>query len=73
VAIPFGFYIHTMRLPAAWVLGFWFVMQVLSSVLAAGQQGGVAFRAHLGGFIAGSVLILFFKDKRVRLFHPPRR
>lgn len=73
VAIPFGFYIHTMRLSAAWVLGFWFVMQLLSSVLAGGQQGGVAFRAHLGGFIIGTVLIPFFKHKHVRLFHPARR
>lgn len=73
VAIPFGFYIHTVRLRAAWVLGFWFVMQLLSSVLAGGQQGGVAFRAHLGGFIVGALLIPFFKRKDVRLFHPGRR
>ena len=73
VAIPFGFYIHTMRLSAAWVLGFWFVMQLLSSVLAGGQQGGVAFRAHLGGFVMGAVLIPFFKRRSVVLFHSGRR
>ena len=73
VAIPFGFYIHTARLRAVWVLGFWFVMQLLSSVLAGGQQGGVAFRAHLGGFIVGALLIPFFKRKNVRLFHAGRR
>ena len=63
VAIPFGFFIHTMRLPAGWVLGFWFVMQLLSSALASGQQGGVAFRAHLGGFMLGVLLIPLFKQK----------
>lgn len=73
VAIPFGFYLHTMRLPAAWVLGFWFVMQLLSSVLSGNQVGGVAFRAHLGGFIIGAVLIPLFKYKRVKLFNPMRR
>ena len=73
VAIPLGFYIHTMRLSAAWVLGFWFTMQLLSSVLAGGQQGGVAFRAHLGGFVIGAALIPFFKRRGVRLFHPGRR
>ena len=73
VVIPFGFYIHTMRLSAAWVLGFWFAMQLLSSVLAGGQQGGVAFRAHLGGFVIGATLIPFFKRRGVRLFHPGRR
>lgn len=73
VAIPLGFYIHTARLPAAWVLGFWFVIQLLSSVLAGAQQGGVAFRAHLGGFILGAMLIPFFKRKGIKLFHPGRR
>jgi membrane associated rhomboid family serine protease len=73
VAIPFGFFIHTMRLPAAWVLGFWFALQLLSNILAGGQRGGVAFRAHLGGFIIGTLLIPLFKQKGVTLFHPGRR
>lgn len=73
VVIPFGFYFHTTRLPAAWVLGFWFVMQLLSTLMAGAQQGGVAFRAHLGGFIIGALLIPIFKQRKVRLFHPGRR
>ena len=72
VVIPFGFYFHTTRLPAVWVLGFWFAMQLLSSVLAGAQQGGVAFRAHLGGFIVGALLIPLFKRKGVNLFQPGR-
>lgn len=72
VAIPFSFYLHTMLLPAAWVLGCWFVLQLISSVLAGTQQGGVAFRAHLGGFIIGALLIPFFKRRNVQLFHPGR-
>jgi len=58
---------------ASWVLEFWFVMQLLSTVLAGSQQGGVAFRAHLGGFVIGALLIALFKRKNVRLFHPARR
>ncbi len=70
VAIPFGFYLHTMSLKAGWVLGFWFLMQLVSSVLAAGQQGGVAFGAHIGGFVAGLLLVPLFKRRGVRLLHP---
>ena len=71
VAIPLGFYIYTTRLPAGVVLGFWFILQLISSALAGGQ-GGVAFGAHVGGFIAGMILILFFRRKGVRLFAPAR-
>ena len=72
VAIPFGFYLHTMRIKAGWVLGFWFVMQLISSVANAGQQGGVAFGAHIGGFVAGMLLLPLFKRRSVRYFHPGR-
>jgi len=68
VAIPFGFFIHTTRLPAALVLGFWFILQLISSSMTSPGQGGVAFGAHIGGFIAGMALIPFFKSKDVRLF-----
>jgi len=71
VAIPFGFYIHTTRLPAGIVLGFWFILQLISSALSGGQ-GGVAFGAHIGGFVMGMILILFFRHKGVRLFAPAR-
>ena len=70
VAIPFGFYLHTMRIPAGFVLGFWFIMQLISSAGVDSERGGVAFGAHIGGFIAGMLLIPFFKYKRIRLFTP---
>lgn len=73
VAIPFGFYLHTVRLPALWVLGFWFLLQLVNSALSSGGEGGgVAWLAHIGGFVAGVALVPFFKDKGVRLFAPPR-
>ncbi len=70
VAIPLGFYLHTMRIPAGLVLVLWFGLQLLSSAMAQPGQGGVAFRAHIGGFIAGMILIPLFKQRRVRLRLP---
>ncbi len=73
VGIPLGFVIHTARLPALWVLGFWFVLQIVNTLLAAKGQGGVAWGAHIGGFVAGMVLLPLFKRRGVRLFQPARR
>jgi membrane associated rhomboid family serine protease len=69
VLVPLGFIMQTMRLPAGLVLALWFGLQLLSNATQQGA-GGVAFRAHIGGFIAGMVLIPFFKQRRVALFHP---
>jgi membrane associated rhomboid family serine protease len=70
VAIPLGFFLHTMRIPAGLVLVLWFGLQLFSSAMAQPGQGGVAFRAHIGGFIAGMILISIFKQRRVRLRLP---
>jgi membrane associated rhomboid family serine protease len=70
VAIPLGFLLHTMRIPAGLVLVLWFGLQLFSSASAQPGQGGVAFRAHIGGFIAGMILIPLFKQRRVRLRLP---
>ena len=58
-----GFFVTTIAVPAAFMLLYWAAVQFLSSLWslgAAGQGGGVAFTAHLGGFIAGAVLIKLF-------------
>jgi len=68
VAIPFGFYAHMVRLPAMAVLGFWFFLQLLSTFITPEGEGGVAFRAHLGGFVAGMALIPLFKRRGVPLW-----
>ena len=70
VGIPLGFILHTMRLSAMWVLGLWFGMQIISSLLTPPGQAGVAFGAHIGGFVAGMVLIPLFKYRRFRLHNP---
>ena len=70
VVIPLGFYMHMVRLPAGMVLGIWFVIQIMSSLAADPGSAGVAWFAHIGGFIAGMALISVFKYRRVRLFQP---
>ena len=52
-----------IRVPAVFVLLFWFVLQLFSGVLSLGDTsaGGIAFFAHIGGFVAGLILIFFFR------------
>jgi membrane associated rhomboid family serine protease len=56
------------RLPAIIVIGFWFVLQALSGYASLGMaqqvEGGTAFFAHIGGFVAGAVLVWLFADTR---------
>jgi membrane associated rhomboid family serine protease len=74
VFIPLGIASRTMYVPAGIVLGLWFVMQLVSGGLSAGTQGGgVAFFAHIGGFVAGMALIGAFKRSDVPFFAPSRR
>ena len=73
VLLPIFFFPFFFQLPAVTYLLFWFLSQVLSGTLAglsASQVGGIAFWAHVGGFVAGVVLHrLFILPERER----PRR
>lgn len=63
--IYFFFFIGTTWLPASWVLGFYFAMQVFYALTTAGSQGGgVAYLAHLGGFAFGWLLLKLIVAKR---------
>jgi membrane associated rhomboid family serine protease len=66
VLVPFGFILKVVRMPAVWVLGLWFAIQLLASLVAPQGEGGIAFRAHLGGFIAGLALVHVFLPRRRR-------
>lgn len=66
VALPF--FLTTVRLPAMALLLFWFVVQLLSDLAAGDIGAGVAFRAHIGGFLTGMLLVIFFKRREVPLF-----
>ncbi|MBI1244153.1 MAG: rhomboid family intramembrane serine protease [Alphaproteobacteria bacterium] len=55
-------------LPAWFVLGFWIVVQVANGLIAEPGEGGVAWWAHVGGFVAGLVLVPVFKRRDVAFF-----
>lgn len=60
------FFITVMDLPAVLVLGLWFVLQIFQGVgSVSGAPGGVAYVAHIAGFIAGMALLLVFRPRRV--------
>ncbi|MFQ5580639.1 MAG: rhomboid family intramembrane serine protease [Nitrospiria bacterium] len=62
--VPLGFFVHMIRIPAIIVLGFWIVAQFTNGIFSLQAGGGVAWFAHIGGFIAGMVLIYKFKRRR---------
>lgn len=64
--VPLLFFFFTVRIPALLILGYWFVIQFLSGVSTLGQinQGGVAWWAHIGGFILGMFLVLGLRQSR---------
>jgi membrane associated rhomboid family serine protease len=61
VALP---YVGITELPAYWVLGSWFGYQLLHGIAVDTSGGGVAFWAHIGGFIAGMLLIYPFGGRK---------
>lgn len=65
--VPVFFFIQIIELRAFVFLGFWFFLQFLSGVMSLGigaDAGGVAWWAHIGGFVAGAVLMPFLKKRR---------
>ena len=70
VVIFFFFFIQTLYVPAVFVLGFWFLMQLMSGLSSLGmtEAGGVAWFAHIGGFIAGMFLVNKMQKRRVTLW-----
>jgi membrane associated rhomboid family serine protease len=59
-------FITMIELPAFIVIGLWFVMQLVSSVGSVTADTGVAYMAHVGGFLAGMLLLLIFRPKRAQ-------
>ncbi len=71
-----GFFVTTITVPAYFMLLYWMLLQLLGGFTMVGGSasgGGVAFMAHLGGFVAGAALIkLFAKPELVRQHRVPR-
>jgi membrane associated rhomboid family serine protease len=66
--ITIGIFIRFVHVPALVVLGFWIVVQLLNGLLtfadSGGAMGGVAWFAHIGGFLAGMALLFVFRPRR---------
>ena len=64
--VPLGFFLQMMELPAWLMLGLWFVAQAIGGFVTLGAAGGgVAWWAHVGGFLAGIVLVRVLQPRQV--------
>ncbi|HXG41992.1 MAG TPA: rhomboid family intramembrane serine protease [Dehalococcoidia bacterium] len=69
VLVPWFWFFGFMPMPAAVLIGFWFLLQLFSGVASLGAQAvgvetGVAFWAHIGGFVTGFLLVLLLRPRR---------
>jgi membrane associated rhomboid family serine protease len=76
VTLVFIIFLFTIiELPAIFFLGFWFLQQLFFGALTASDTvagGGVAYWAHVGGFVAGLLLIKLFATRRSTAADGPR-
>ena len=67
--VPVFFVLQVVTIPAVFFLGFWFLLQFFNGAFSLAEahfmRGGVAWWAHVGGFVAGAVMIRLFKPRRV--------
>ena len=68
----FGFFFTRIVVPAIFMLGYWFALQLFGGAVALGRagEGGVAFWAHVGGFVGGALLIFVFRNREMVDRHP---
>ena len=68
--LPLGFFTQLIQIPALFFLGFWFLQNFLYGLFSlnaqSAQTGGVAWWAHIGGFVAGVILVWVFKKPAYR-------
>jgi membrane associated rhomboid family serine protease len=73
--IPLGFFFWTARLPAWVFIGLWFLLQLVDGLasISTATSGGIAYSAHVGGFVTGLVLVRLFAHQsrvdRLRVYH----
>jgi len=74
--VPIFFYVELAALPSAFVIGFWFVLQIAQGLTALGgtMESGVAWWAHIGGFAAGVLFVapILVRDTGARMKRRPR-
>jgi membrane associated rhomboid family serine protease len=52
-----------LRIPAIWVLGGWFLFQIVSLIIATEEETDVAWWAHIGGFLVGALLTYLLRSR----------
>jgi membrane associated rhomboid family serine protease len=59
-------FVTIYKVPAALLVGFWFLIQIFSEAgsLVERQTGGIAYMAHIGGFVFGMVVAYFFAFRK---------
>ncbi|HUC66769.1 MAG TPA: rhomboid family intramembrane serine protease [Stellaceae bacterium] len=65
-------FVRLIAVPAVIVLGLWFLMQLLSALATASGEPGIAFWAHVGGFVLGMLLVPLFRRRGVGMLQPRR-
>jgi membrane associated rhomboid family serine protease len=65
-------FFRIVSVPAWTMLGLWFAIQLVSGLSVAAGRPGVAFWAHVGGFVTGLVLVVVLRPPGVNLLQPPR-
>jgi membrane associated rhomboid family serine protease len=68
VIVPLGIIFYPFTISAVWVIGFWFILQLISVLMNEGAHTDIAWWAHIGGFIFGLLATPLFKTQQFRLF-----
>jgi membrane associated rhomboid family serine protease len=70
--IILGILMHISRVPAVIFIGFWFIIQFLNGIITLGvntiETVGVAYWAHIGGFVVGTILSIIYRVSHARTF-----
>ncbi|HZU88327.1 MAG TPA: rhomboid family intramembrane serine protease [Stellaceae bacterium] len=66
------FFVRLFAVPAVTVLGLWFLVQLASAIAAPAGEAGIAFWAHVAGFLAGIALVAIVRPRGVPLLQPRR-
>ncbi len=71
--LTLGIFLYPVWIRAVWVIGFWFLLQLVTAAITPASEPGTAWWAHVGGFAAGLILTPAAQVARGALFRPVRR
>ena len=65
-----GFFVTVIKIPALIVIGFWAIIQLINGLVSTGlaREGGIAWFAHIGGFLSGLLTIKLWQPKRTKVW-----